>query len=95
MSYWPASEAARGAMSDGSDVTRRGKSGGRSSPQMLLRLGRRGKARRARSAPRPGEGVGWRYLTVTVPDSTVRPCTVQKNEKVPALGKRTKKVPVD
>jgi hypothetical protein len=38
---------------------------------------------------------GWRYLTVTVPDSTVRPCTVQKNEKLPARGKRTEYVPMD
>src|SRR4051812_46451918 len=35
------------------------------------------------------------YLTVTTPDSTVRPWTVQKNEKLPARGKRTLYVPTD
>ena len=45
-------------MSGGSDVTRRGKSGGRSSPQMLWPLGRRVKARRpGASAPGRGRGV--------------------------------------
>src|SRR6478752_928430 len=54
MSYWPASAAASGVMSGGSVVTRRGASGGRSSPQMLCPLRRGGKV----AGPRSFRAVG-------------------------------------